>query len=418
MKSRYFIFTLIHLTFSLQICAQIDWTPYSYNPVSDSLFDPNAVKISRPSVVFDDNTYHMWYSRAESEGPENMGYATSPDGKSWTFVEAPVLTTYPEPTRFDSYHACEGWVIEDGLTLKMWYRGDGLNMANIGFAWSLDGLLWYKEDGPGIDGSVYDYLMDVSKAFAVTSPCVMKDEGTYHMWYTRIVAPPHISRIGYATSTDGLEWNKVHGSGMGGAVLDWGNLGSFDEASVSWPAVIKTETGFMMWYAGLDRELTPTLRLGCATSPDGKTWTKVEGNGTKGACFDEAHFVSVIEKEGFYQMWYGIDSQKSVNYATSGNTAVNQNHPVLPIQFKLEQNYPNPFNTTTQLTFILEKSQAVSLQILNTQGRILETLFEGFINQGRHQFSFNAHHLTSGVYICHLQCNNTKGKKIKMLLIK
>ncbi len=311
--------------------AQVDWVEYENNPVIDEAFDPGSTVIFRPSVVFDGTTYHMWYGKEEGGLAEVMGYATSTDGRAWTLVESVVLQPSLDPARFDRDSASQGWVIADGDTLKMWYWGNGQNVGNIGYAWSLDGITWIKVDGAGLDGSVYDRVIDGGSALALATPTVVKDQGgTYHMWFSRVIGLDgvFIGRIGYATSPDGLIWTNVPGPGTDGAVLDWGAAGSFDDFTVLWPAVVETEGGFMMWYAGGGPQ-GQTGGLGCATSPDGVTWTKIAGNATNGACFETPGQVAVIEQEGQYKMWYGIGgttrSNDVVHLAFSGEPPPPQN---------------------------------------------------------------------------------------------
>ncbi|MFQ5569952.1 MAG: FlgD immunoglobulin-like domain containing protein [Rhodothermales bacterium] len=306
---------LLLCAISSEVSAQINWVPYAGNPVIDEGFDPASEVIFRPSVLFDGATYHMWFGKKDAQDVESMGYATSPNGINWTLVDPQVLAPSSDPTRFDRDHASQGWVIADGDTLKMWYWGDGPNISNIGYAWSTDGVNWTKVVGPGLDGSVYDRVMDGGTALALGTPCVVKDGGTYHMWYSR-VDQTLAFRIGYATSPDGMHWTNVPGSGTDGAVLDFGEPGHFDEHSVAWPAVIKTDQGFEMWYFGGDS--FGVNRLGYATSADGIQWTQIDGNGTAGASFDEAHFAAILRQDDVYKMWYGIDFVDEVRYATSG----------------------------------------------------------------------------------------------------
>ena len=58
-------------------------------------------------------------------------------------------------------------------------------------------------------------------------------------------------------------------------LLSTGPSGSWEDASVILPYVLKESTGFKMWYYGDDGS---TTRIGYATSNDGTTWTKHPGN--------------------------------------------------------------------------------------------------------------------------------------------
>ncbi|MFQ5650313.1 MAG: FlgD immunoglobulin-like domain containing protein [bacterium] len=403
---------------------QFDWVPYENNPVIDENFDPGAKSIARPSVVFDGSTYHMWYASGRPLGiiPERgfMGYATSQDGINWTLIDPEVIAPTRDNSRFDQFDASQGWVIADKDTFKMWYWGFNpdfgeLGMTSFGYAWSTDGENWTRVNGPGMFGSVYDRIMDGNlEGIGLAAPCVIKDGDAYHMWYTRVEVIPFLFRIGYATSPDGIKWTNVPGGGRDGAVLDWGDAGRFDEVSVAWPAVIRTEQGFIMWYFGADQ--SGVGRLGCASSTDGVNWTRVNGNGTNGACFDEAHAVSVLKTDEGYKMWYAVFDTKTVNLAFSdvGLRVEDLGNGQLPAGFALKQNYPNPFNPSTTIRFELSTSRFVTLRIYNTLGQEVRTLASGEYAGGKYEIAWDGsddagQHVTSGVYF--LRMGVSRGKR-------
>lgn len=406
--------------------AQIDWVDFENNPVIDRNFDPNSQKIWRPSVLFDGQTYHMWYGKDDGNGEEKMGYATSADGKNWTLIDPAVLERSSNSSRFDSNDASQGWVIAENDTFKMWYWGDGPNIGNIGYAWSTDGVNWTKVVGPGTDGSVYDRTMDGGTAFALATPTVVKEGDTYHMWYSRITGLDFafIGRIAYATSADGINWTNVPGPGTDGAVIDWGDSNSFDGATVLWPAVLKTEAGFTMWYAGATDPQTGGL--GYATSPDGVNWTKIPGNGSKGACFDGGHLPSVIKEGDLYKMWYGIfdgSEGDEIHLAFSG-TPVSVEDVMgsnIPHNFFLEQNYPNPFNPSTTLKYHLPEASYVSITIYNMTGQKIITLVDDVKQPGIYKIEWDGsnHHgqaVATGLYVIRMVARNfVDSKKIVLL---
>ena len=81
------------------------------------------------------------------------------------------------------------------------------------------------------------------------------------------------------------------------------------------------------------------------------------------------------------------------------------------------QNYPNPFNPTTKIEFSLETAQNIKLNIFDLQGRIVRTIFEGYIKAGYNSFSFNAKNLSNGVYYAVLKTSYQQ-EITKMILIK
>jgi predicted GH43/DUF377 family glycosyl hydrolase len=133
------------------------------------------------------------------------------------------------------------------------------------------------------------------------SPCVIKYGAAYRMWYSggnEIAA----ESIGYADSPDGVNWFKP----VPGPVLIKGALDEWDGAGVANPSVLATGGGFQMWYAGLN--VAGQWAIGHATSPDGLTWQKHDGNPVLHPdSLDQAAlgFPSVVQDgAGGYKMWY------------------------------------------------------------------------------------------------------------------
>ncbi|GAB4286739.1 MAG: hypothetical protein Kow0098_02320 [Ignavibacteriaceae bacterium] len=94
------------------------------------------------------------------------------------------------------------------------------------------------------------------------------------------------------------------------------------------------------------------------------------------------------------------------------------NEPAIsPESIELFQNYPNPFNPSTSISFILPESDNIALNVFNIMGEKVEEIYSGYLPAGRHNFSFDAAELVSGVYIAELRTSGYR-KTIKMLLLK
>ena len=215
---------------------------------------------------------------------------------------------------WDGIHAGQGQtVIKDGATYKMWYAGHNGANWRIGYATSSDGVVWTKRPNPVLDLGGNNTWDDLH----VYYPNVVKDGSTYKMWYTGHNGQN--ARIGYATSSDGINWTKnpnpVLDLGAGGAWDDNGIL----EASV----IIENPTTYKMWYSGHDGS---NWRIGYATSTDGITWAKSGSNpvvnlGTSGQ-YDSSHayLPNVINDGGTYKMWYSMhNGNVRTGYATSAD---------------------------------------------------------------------------------------------------
>ena len=104
-----------------------------------------------------------------------------------------------------------------------------------------------------------------------------------------------------------------------------------------------------------------------------------------------------------------------VNLFTEGFTSADE--PEHPQSVSLSQNYPNPFNPTTQITFSLNETADVNLEVYNIQGQRVATLANDTFSAGSHHVTFDASHLSSGVYIYRLHAGGQVLSR-KMILIK
>ncbi len=213
---------------------------------------------------------------------------------------------------WDESHIGSPIVVSNGITLEMWYNGNDLNgVIQLGRATSTDKVTWAKDPGNPLFGSGAPGDWDEGN---VWEPFILFDSGTYEMWYSA-----NGNAIGYATSTDGINWNRHPNP-----VLEAGPGGTWDENGVSDPYVIKASGTYTMWY----ESWTGTGRLGCATSADGVNWTKCASNpvlepGDPGD-WDEAavHDPVVVLRDGTYHLWYrgsGPDWTWHIGYVTSTN---------------------------------------------------------------------------------------------------
>jgi phosphatidylserine/phosphatidylglycerophosphate/cardiolipin synthase-like enzyme len=102
----------------------------------------------------------------------------------------------------------------------------------------------------------------------------------------------------------------------------------------------------------------------------------------------------------------------------SGVIGLEQISTELPGDFTLSQNYPNPFNPETKITFKIKMNSGVRLNIYNTLGQNVETLINDQLQSGTYELTFNASHLSSGIYYYSLFIDGLKIDTKKMVLIK
>ena len=85
--------------------------------------------------------------------------------------------------------------------------------------------------------------------------------------------------------------------------------------------------------------------------------------------------------------------------------------------FALDQNYPNPFNPTTNIQFSIQNRSHVSLKIYDAVGNEVASLLNEDREAGSYRVTFNAAHLSSGIYFARLQ-SDVNVKTIKLTLLK
>lgn len=83
----------------------------------------------------------------------------------------------------------------------------------------------------------------------------------------------------------------------------------------------------------------------------------------------------------------------------------------------LFQNFPNPFNPTTTIKFSVQKSQFVTLKVIDILGREITTLVNEEKAPGTYRVKFDGSNLTSGIYFYHIQMGSFSKTK-KLILIK
>lgn len=98
------------------------------------------------------------------------------------------------------------------------------------------------------------------------------------------------------------------------------------------------------------------------------------------------------------------------------------NEGIFKPDFKLKQNFPNPFNPTTTINFSLENESSITLEIFNTTGEKVKTLFQGIEKAGLHSIVWNGsdnfgNQLPTGVYFYRLNTKDFAETK-KLIILK
>ena len=85
--------------------------------------------------------------------------------------------------------------------------------------------------------------------------------------------------------------------------------------------------------------------------------------------------------------------------------------------FSLNQNYPDPASSTTVISYQLHENTYVTLEILDSQGKVIATLVKEYQNEGDHSVEFNVSGLQNGVYLYRIKAGQFHDIK-KLLVLK
>jgi len=184
----------------------INWFVYSKNPVlrpgnpgafdSQALFDPFVIKVGNElRLYYDGYNGSVWQT----------GVATSFDGKTWIkYPGNPILTV--RPGTWEPMGCNDPKVFHDGTQFVMFYTGHySLQQAEVGLAFSADGYIWERSHlNPvlrrGPTGSWDEHSIRGAGAFT--------GNGKYFFLYDGGAGSP----IGFASSVDGVMWTKHPGN--------------------------------------------------------------------------------------------------------------------------------------------------------------------------------------------------------------
>jgi hypothetical protein len=147
----------------------------------------------------------------------------------------------------------------------------------------------------------------------------------------------------------------------------------------------------------------------------------VPGHGTTNEPHDYFYIDASITETGlyFYRLrQVDLDGTPHFTEPVTVNVTTLSVDEVAPKVFALFQNYPNPFNPSTQIKFSVENTARATLELYNTLGQKVATLFDELAEAGKYyRVNVNANHLATGMYIYRLQ-SGTRTDVKKMVLMK
>jgi predicted GH43/DUF377 family glycosyl hydrolase len=319
-------------------------------------------EIANASVIFIDDTFHLWYSGKDVDNDNRIGHAISLDGIYWQKDTANPVLDLGDPGSLDDHELIHPFVMYAYNKYWMYYNGHDGTTQRIVLATSIDKVNWDRYySNPILDPGPEEW-----DSHQLGPTCVVVYQDTFRLFYTGL-KPDTTARIGYAFSTDGYHYTKYADN----PVLDFGEPGRWDDAGVALPYVI------------------------------------------------------VDEEDSLYKMWYGgSDSIIGVTgYATSDLlVSVEEILSEIPERFVLYQNYPNPFNPSTKISFTIPQTGFTSLKVYGVLGNQVATLVDEEKVPGTYEVEYtvaqdSSPEITSGVYFYQLKTESFIQTK-KMLLLR
>jgi predicted GH43/DUF377 family glycosyl hydrolase len=363
-----------------------NWTKNAANPVFEadgSGFD--AFQVGEGRIIIEDSLWILYYGARSAGGPgpgPSIGRATStsPDGP-WNRLNDPILTTGISG-EWDGAFITPRTILHVDSGYMMYYSGGtGFpfppnNYAMVGLALSSDGINWTKHDDPQTTDPPYaesDPVLQLGMAGSYDSglawECdVLKTDNGFEMFYTSDPDSWAGERICYATSMDGVNWEK---DDLNNPILsltqNWATL------DLVAPSAIKIDDEYFVYYIG-----NTTLfngQIGLATSP----------------------VVSALE-ENF-----------------DGGVAS---------EYKLLQNYPNPFNPSTKIDFVIPGNtfEDIKIVVYDFLGKEVRVLLNEKLSPGNYSVNWdgmneNGEMTASGIYFYRLSSFSYSESR-KMILLR
>lgn len=126
------------------------------------------------------------------------------------------------------------------------------------------------------------------------------------------------------------------------------------------------------------------------------------------------YFIVAADDSGRSETLPRTAPQAYYEFTIFSNTEADDEMSYHPITYL--SNHPNPFNPETTISFHLNQTQHVMLEIINIKGQKVEQLFDGYLEIGEHSFTWIGSEVSSGIYFIKLETEmDTKLRKAVLL---
>lgn len=320
----------------------------------------DAWSVNDPVISYEETTWVLYYGATPNSSDvlsKAIGKATTTElSEPWSRLDDPILEV-GSPGEWDSFFIFPSCVIttEEGYSLYYWAGNNWPGgIWYIGLATSPDGLTWTKYDDPTTASHPFEESDPIIKTGspgqwdedALNGCVVLNTPFGFEMFYSGHNNFYYCSSIGFATSEDGIEWNKDMENNP---VFTWEEdpyAFANDLNILEIPTVVVNESKYYLYY-----DYGPnTGEIGMATA-----------------------VITDVEKQ-------------------TGNQ---QRIPLIA--------YPNPLKTKVTIEFTLPESEFVTLSIYDITGKHLKTILSKKLSKGNHKTNWNAEGFNVGIYFVRLQ---------------
>ena len=489
----------------------IEWVKYEGNPLlelgDEGRWDDKSVRVA--SVIYDQSQYKMWYTGSDSIYSEDLefpqlahwrvGYATSPDGISWTKYEENPVLDIGEPGTWEDKRIDHCYVLFNGDSYEMWYQGGNepyLYYTPTGYATSPDGITWTKyENNPVYNSGVSSVLLE-GEVYRLWTWVLGYAEDYSHIAHSDslalscLYAKPAVDTLKVSAWVENPKEQSLTVmamiAGEDSVVIDSTELSDQGEGFWQGWMIPEGEQICQVWVETRD-ETSGTVHNGwwwnvdrfCTSGPvnvshlevisqdtiavPGKTLQYriyMQNNGQTATVEDISIHVTGLDTFtnviAFEDPRYGdippgeianphrairiqfledcptnIYTHYLVEVKTGDQvfwsdtfsvfveepSGISEDDQKLPLTYNLGQNYPNPFNPKTIINYELPITNTVELSIYNLTGQKVATLVQVTQRAGFHQVEWDASGFASGVYYYHLEAGEFREVK-KMVLLR
>ncbi len=191
-----------------------------YKPTGEFPWSRSHAQVPFP-LRLDDGNIRIFFATRDEQSRSSVGFVDvdGNDPSKVIYVSSAASYAHGTPGTFDDSGTMPSWFTREDDKLVLYYTGwnksdSASYRLSIGKAESSDDGKTFTRcfEGPVLDRGPYDPIW-------VGQPCVLKEDGTFKMWYLsceKIVPinnhPEPCYNVKYATSKDGINWireNKI-----------------------------------------------------------------------------------------------------------------------------------------------------------------------------------------------------------------